>query len=144
MTKIHGNGVAPFRFLTPFPHRPPRRLRNSAFKACHFETDIRTLPFFIRLILTCSNILGGRFIRLPSVDNIVAEKRCWGDPRGYVPLVAGRKSEKGRQRVRESKRALEGGRRSAFPSKEVRVRLNLQGRFFHSRVFRPYYIEENQ
>jgi hypothetical protein len=26
MTKIHRNGVAPFRFLTPFPHRPPRRI----------------------------------------------------------------------------------------------------------------------
>jgi hypothetical protein len=106
-------------------------------------TDVRTLQFFIRLISTCSNILGGRFHRLPSVDNIVVEKRCWGDPRGCVPLVAGRKSEKGRQRVRESKRALEGGRRSAFPSKEVRVRLNLQGRSFHSRVFYPHNLEEN-
>jgi len=52
--------------------------------------------------------------------------------------------EKGRQRVRESKRALEGGRRSAFPSKEVRVRLNLKGRSFHSRVFCLRYLEENQ
>ena len=24
MSKIHGNGFAPFRFLTPFPHRPPQ------------------------------------------------------------------------------------------------------------------------
>ena len=24
MSKIHGNSVAPFRFLTPFPHRPPQ------------------------------------------------------------------------------------------------------------------------
>jgi len=23
MTEIHGNGIAPFRFLTPFPHPPP-------------------------------------------------------------------------------------------------------------------------
>jgi hypothetical protein len=32
MAKIHGNGIAPFRFLTPFPPRPSRRLRNSALK----------------------------------------------------------------------------------------------------------------
>jgi len=68
MDKVHGNGVARFRFLTPFPHRPPRRLRNSALKTCHFLPEVRTLAFFIRLILTCSNILGGRFHRLPSVD----------------------------------------------------------------------------
>ncbi len=24
MTKIHGNGIALFRFLTPFPHLPPK------------------------------------------------------------------------------------------------------------------------
>jgi len=67
MIKMHGNGIAPFRFLTPFPHRPPRRLRNSALKACHFEPDVWTQSFFITLILTCSNILGGRFHRLPSL-----------------------------------------------------------------------------
>jgi len=68
MIKIHGNGVAPFRFLTPFPPRPPRRLRNSALTRCHLQPDIRTFPFFIRLIFTCSNILSGRYHRLPSVD----------------------------------------------------------------------------
>jgi len=68
MTKIHGNGVAPFRFLTPFPRRPPRRLRNSALKEGSFQPDVRTQPFFIRSIIACSNILGGRFHRLPSVD----------------------------------------------------------------------------
>jgi outer membrane lipopolysaccharide assembly protein LptE/RlpB len=26
MSKIHGNGIAPFRFLTPFPHRPPQSI----------------------------------------------------------------------------------------------------------------------
>jgi len=144
MTKIHRNDVAPFRFLTPFPHHPHWRLRNSALK--HIASCRMSVlhNFFIRLISPCSNILSGRFHRLPSVDNIVAEKRCWGDPREYVPLVAGRKSEKGRQRVRESKRALEGGRRSAFPYKEVRVRLNLKGRSFHSCVFYPPYLEEKQ
>ena len=42
-----------------------------------------------------------------------------GVPRGYAPLVAGRKSEKGRQ---GAKRTLEG----VFPSKEIRGRLNFQ------------------
>ena len=46
MSKIHGNGIAPFRFLTPFPHRPSRRLRNSALKTCHFEPDVRVHSFF--------------------------------------------------------------------------------------------------
>jgi hypothetical protein len=42
-----------------------------------------------------------------------------GVPREYAPLVAGRKSEKGRQ---GAERTLEG----VFPSKEIRGRLNLQ------------------
>jgi hypothetical protein len=42
-----------------------------------------------------------------------------GVPRGYAPLVAGRKPEKGRQ---GAKRPLEG----VFPSKEIQGRLNLQ------------------
>ncbi len=46
MAKIHGNGTAPFRFLTPFPHRPPRHLRNSAFKIYHFQPDVRIQSFF--------------------------------------------------------------------------------------------------
>jgi len=71
MSKIHGNGSALFRFLTPFPYRLPRRLRNSALKTCHFQPDIRTPSLFIRLILTCSNIPGGRFHRLPSVGGSV-------------------------------------------------------------------------
>jgi len=37
VAKIHENGVAPFRFLTPFPHRLPRRLLNSALK--HVTSD---------------------------------------------------------------------------------------------------------
>jgi hypothetical protein len=78
MIKIHGNGIAPFRFLTPFHHRPPRRLRNSALKKCQLQPAVCTQPFFTKLILSCSNILGGRFHRLPLVDDIVAEKRCWG------------------------------------------------------------------
>ena len=91
--KIQRNGFAPFRFLTPFPLRSSRRLRNSARQPFHFEPDVRVISISTRLILSCSNILGGRFHRLPSV---------------------------------------EGSRR-----------LNLQGRFFHSRVFYPHYLEEN-
>ena len=144
MNKIHGKDFAPFRFLTPFPHRPPRRLRNSALKPCRFQPDVRTPSFFIRLILSCSNILGGRLHRLPSVDNIVAEKRCWGDPRGYVPLVAGRflASEKGRQRVAREQVSVGRGKAERFPLQGGSVRLNLQGRSCNSRVFYPHYLEE--
>jgi hypothetical protein len=50
-------------------------------------------------VLSFSNSPRARLCRVPSKNKIVAEKRCWGDPRGYVPLVAGRvmESEKGRQ-----------------------------------------------
>jgi hypothetical protein len=36
-----------------------------------------------------------------------------------------------------------GGRFHRLPSVDGSVRLNLQGRFFHSRVFYPHYMEEN-
>ncbi len=101
------------------------------------ETERKCSSFFIRLIITCSNILGGRFHRLPSLGNIVAEKRCWWDPRGYVPLVAGRvkESEKGRQGAVRRKASVGRGKAELFPLQGGSLRLNLQGRFFHSRVF---------
>jgi hypothetical protein len=37
-----------------------------------------------------------------------------------------------------------GGRFHRLPSVDSSRRLNLQGRFFHSRVFYPHYLEENQ
>ena len=40
MSAIHRNGFAPFRFLTPFPHRPSRRLRHSARQPSHFLHDV--------------------------------------------------------------------------------------------------------
>ena len=53
--------------------------------------------------------------------SVLAQRICplanpRGVPRGYAPLVAGRMSEKGRQ---GAQRTLEGGRRSAFPSKDT-------------------------
>jgi len=69
VSEIHRNGFAPFRFFTPFPHRPSRHLRNSACKICHLSPDVRANSFFNKSILSCSNILGGRFHRLPSIDD---------------------------------------------------------------------------
>jgi len=66
--EIQRNGFAPFRFLTPFPLRSSRRLRNSAREPFHFEPDVRVISISTRLILSCSNILGGRFHRLPSMN----------------------------------------------------------------------------
>ena len=117
MTKIHRNGIAPFRFFTPFSHRPPPRIsegqwgenRLKAERAWFLTEEVRRAKPETELLLTrwgkssvfsestvlsFSNILGGRFHRLPSVN---------------------------------------GSRR-----------LNLQGRFFHSCVFYPYQIEDNQ
>jgi len=59
---------APVRFFTPFPHRPSWRLRNSAFQLCRFEFTIFAKSISNGLILSCSDILGGRFHRLPSRD----------------------------------------------------------------------------
>ena len=67
--KIQRNSFAPFRFLTPFPLRSSRRLRNSARQPFHFEPDVRVISISTRLILSCSNILGGRFHRFPSMND---------------------------------------------------------------------------
>jgi len=142
MTKIHGNSVAPFRFLTPFPHHRPQGIsegqwvKKTVWKAerAWFRTEeVRRAKPGIEPFLT-----------RPSVDNIVAEKRCLGDPRGYDPLVAGRTSEKGRQRVARKQTSVGRGKAERFPLQGGSVRLNLKGRSFHSRVFYPHYLEENR
>jgi hypothetical protein len=115
MSKIHGNGFAPFRFLTPFPHRPSRYVsegqwgenRLKAERAWFLTDEARrakpeTEPLLTRwgkrgvfsesTVLSFSNILSGRLHRLPSRDNS--------------------------------------------------RRLNLQGRSFHFRVFYSKHIEE--
>jgi len=51
MDKIHRNGVAPFRFLTPFPHHPPQRLRNSACQTGYSEPEVRIQSFFHQIDL---------------------------------------------------------------------------------------------
>jgi len=91
-------------------------------------------------------ILAVRFHRIPSKNNIVAEKRCCGDPKGYVPLVAGRflASEKGRQRVVIKQASVGRGKAERFPLQGGSVRLNPQGRFLRSRVFHSSNLEESQ
>jgi hypothetical protein len=92
MSKIHGNGFAPFRFLTPFPHLPPRYIsegqggenRLKAERAWFLTGEVRrakpeTEPLLTRwgksgvfsesTVLSFSNILGGRIHRLPSRDD---------------------------------------------------------------------------
>ncbi len=118
----------PFRFLTPFPFRSSRPLCNSAWLIlAPVESPYPTLGS-TRWSLTCSDILTGRRRRLPSKNDIVAEKRCWGDPRGYVPLVAGQflASEKGRQRVAREQASVGRGKAEHFPLQGGSVRLNLQ------------------
>ena len=70
----------PSDFLTPFPHRPPRRLRNSALKKCHFEPDVRTPSFFQQIdphVLRhtrrpiSSTSLGGRFEKAKSSRSLL-------------------------------------------------------------------------
>ena len=146
MSKIHKNGFAPFRFLTPFPHCPSRRLRNSARWPSHLQADVCIKVASNRLILTCSNILSGRLIcGLPQISGV---------PRGYIPLVAGQSAwdcpRRGGREPHGMRRPLEGGKRSCSPSKLHRLpsmadsgRLNLQGRIIHSCVFYPHYLEEN-
>ncbi len=86
--KVFGDGLAPFRFLTPFSVRPSRLLRNS-----------------LR-----SNMLADRLIcGLPQIGGL---------PRGYVPLVVGKVYTLPRRGGRESDRKRTPvGRRKAklFP-----------------------------
>jgi len=101
MMTIHGNSSAPFRFFTPFPLHPSRyksegqwgENRLKAERAWFLTEEVRRAEPETELLLprwgkrgvfsgplsrASSNILGGRFHRLPSKDNIVAKKRCWG------------------------------------------------------------------
>ena len=59
-------------------------------------------------------------------------------------MVAGRflASEKGRQQVARKQASVGRGKAERFPLQGGSVRLNLKGRFFHSRVFYPHYLEE--
>ena len=89
--RVFGDGLAPFRFFTPFPLRSSRRLRNS-----------------LR-----SNILAARLIcGLPQISGV---------PRGYVSLVAGQAlwdcPRRGGREPHGMGRPLEGGKRSCSPSK---------------------------
>jgi len=116
----------PIRFLTPFPHRSYRRLRNSH----NSSYPITKFCFFLRYPLFSKRaqyILAVRLRRIPSKNNIVAQKRCWEDPRGYVPLVAGRflASEKGRQRVARKQASVGRGKAERFPLQGGSGRLNL-------------------
>jgi len=140
MYVIHGNGFAPFRFLTPFPHPPSRRLRNSARKPSASGPDACVQNYSSRLSLRCSNILGSRLHRLPSVDNSVQEKRCCGGSKGVCPF--GRRTH-----VREGEAGSEAtvgrGKAKRFPLQVDEVRLNLQGRFFHYRVLYPNNLDRS-
>jgi hypothetical protein len=88
MGMFSGNIPAPFRFLTPFPHRPPRLTsegqwgenRLKAERARFLTEEVRgaepeTEPFLTRWgksgvfsESTVLSFLGGRFHRLPSVN----------------------------------------------------------------------------
>jgi len=91
MTKIHGKDIAPFRFLTPFPHCPPRHIsegqwgenRLKAERAWFLTEEVRraepeTEPLLTRWgksgVFSESTVLSflkhtrGRFHRLPSKD----------------------------------------------------------------------------
>jgi len=52
--------------------------------------------------------------------------------------------EKGRQRAVRKQASVGRGKAKLFPLQSGSLRLNLQGRFFHSRVFYTYYLEENR
>ena len=110
MKNQFGMASLPIRFLTPFPYRPSRRLRNSLRSDILADQKRGLSPFLLTL---------------------EGQRRCeaasLGNPRGYAPLVAGRfeASEKGRRERREIG-ATVGRGNVAFPLQGVRRRLNLQ------------------
>jgi len=122
----------PIRFLTPFPHRPSRRLRNS-----------------LR-----SDILAARQSRVPSKGNGAAKLRRWGIQGGMPPWSqdALKRPRRG-GRERRGIGATVGRRNAAFPLQGVRERLNLQcplrpfriGVFSGSpKILYPQCLEDNQ
>jgi len=100
-----GMASLPIRFLTPFPHRPPRRLRNS-----------------LR-----SDILAARQGRVPSKGNDGAKLRRWGI-QGGMPSWSQDTLRCPRRGGRERREigATVGRGNVAFPLQGMRVRLNLQ------------------
>jgi len=116
MTKIHGNGIAPFRFLTPFPHRPSRYIsegqwgenRLKAERAWFLAEEVRRAE--------------------PETEPLLTR---WGKSGVFSGST-------GLSFLKQTR-----GRFHRLPSVNGSRRLNLQGRSFHSRVFYPHYLEEN-
>ena len=85
---LFGMASLPIRFLTPFLHRPSRRLQNSLRSDIPADQKRGLSPFLLAL---------------------EGERRCeaasLGNPRGYAPLVAGhlKVSEKGRQGAKRNR-----------------------------------------
>jgi hypothetical protein len=167
MTQIHGNGIAPFRFLTPLPHRPSlahkRRAvggenRLKAERARFLTEEVRrakpeTEQFLTRWgksgVFSESTVLSFlKHTRWPiSSASLGGQHRCGetmlGGSKGVCPLGRRTQVREGEAASVRKEASVGRGKAERFPLQGGSVRLNLQGRFFHSRVFYPYYLEEN-
>jgi hypothetical protein len=117
MNEIHGNGFAPFRFLTPFPNRP-----SSLYKR-------RAVGEKNRLKAERARFLSWRERRAkPETEQLLTRwgKSCvFSEPTGL------------------SFSNILGGRFHRLPSMDEEGRLNLQGRFFHYRVFYLHNLDKD-
>jgi hypothetical protein len=106
MNILFGMTSLPIRLLTPFPHRPSRRLRNS-----------------LR-----SDILAARQGQVPSKANDVAKLRRWGIQGDMSPWSqdALKRPRRGGRERREIGATVGRGNAEQFPLQSARRRLNLQ------------------
>jgi hypothetical protein len=175
MSQTHGNSVAPFRFLTPFPRRFSQGISEGlwvektvwkAERAWFLDQRKRRAKPGIEPLLTdlwpslwtqisegskrvCS--LGRRagFSIPPEKGrqgvSMKLSSRRKGES-GAVPPPRSRRIKSGvfSKSIGLSLSNILGGRFHRLPSMDDSERLNLQGRSFHSRVFYSCYLEENK
>jgi len=116
MMIIHGNGFALFRFFTPFPHHPSRYISEGQWG-----------------------------------ENRLKAERAWfltEEVRRAEPEIEPLLTRWGKSGVFSASTVLSfsnilGDRFHRLPSKDDSRRLNLQGRFIHSRIFHTYYLIKN-
>jgi hypothetical protein len=114
---IHGNGFAPIRFFTPFPHHPSRHIsegqwgenRLKAERAWFLTEEVRRAE--------------------PETETLLTR---WGKSGMFSGFT-------GLSFLKQTR-----GRFHRLPLKDDSRRLNLQGRFIHSCAFRTKYLKKNR
>jgi hypothetical protein len=149
MNTIHGNGFAPFRFLTPLPQRPSSLDKRRAvgeknrLKESSGQLGSKTRRFCL------SEAKAARFqASLSSSRN----RACSAFKRFFPAKRPSQDTDAcgwGKSGVFSEPTGLSfsnilGGRFRRLPSMDGEGKLNLQGRFFHYRVFCPHNLDRSR